>query len=126
MVLAADDDLLRRRLRLALQHLCARIDEVPTSWDAMSLLLASGNQFDLLIGDLDLLSPTGLEAIVYARASGIAVPFLLITSSGRPSSHMDAARMGATFADKPIVASDLLGSVRRICRVDIGDKPSAA
>jgi DNA-binding response OmpR family regulator len=117
IIVAEDDDLLRARLRTILLALDARVQEAVDGWEVMSLLLSAADPIDLVISDLRLLRSTGLEALVSARAAGIEVPFLFVVPSGGLALHPAAARLGAAFLEKPVIASELLSQVRLMCGV---------
>jgi len=115
LIVAADDDLCRARLRAILLALDARVREGTDIWDVMSSLLCAGDPVDLVIMDLRILPLSGLEALGLARAAGIEVPFLFITSASSLAIHAAAARLGAAIIDRALVPGGLVAHVQDLC-----------
>jgi hypothetical protein len=75
IIVAGEDDLLRRHvLTTVLGGLGARVQEALDSWETISLLLMTGDSFDLVISDLSLLRGGESDVLVTVRAAGISVP----------------------------------------------------
>jgi DNA-binding response OmpR family regulator len=115
LILADGDPLTLHRTRAILEQLDARIHEAIDCWEVMSLLLSTGDPFDLVISDLGLLRASGLDALLCARAAGIQVPFLFFMSGGTAALHARAARLGARILQAPVDAHELLSSVHQMC-----------
>jgi CheY-like chemotaxis protein len=120
LIVAEDDPFMREWLLTILQGLEARVQPVANGRELASLLAREG-QIDLVISDIRMPGPSGLEVLAAARAKGSAVPFLFITGYGGPDVHAAAADLGATVLGKPFTARDLLARVRQLC--SLGETP---
>lgn len=109
-VLVADDDpLVRRVLRLALATQGYRVDEACDAIEAMSL---AQHGPDLIVLDINMPGGTVHETLGELRDRLPHVPILVL--SGEPSPPADLPENLAEFARKPIDLDDLLSRVRRL------------
>ena len=114
-IVAEDDHFMREWLSLALRGLEARVAQAANGHELVALL--SGRpDVDLVISDIRMPGPSGLEALAMARASGIDVPFLLITGYGSTEVLHAASELGAEVLQKPFSRRDLLARVNTLCR----------
>ena len=114
LIVAEDDPFMREWLLTVLQALEARVQPAANGRELASLLACEG-QIDLVISDIRMPGPSGLDVLAMARANGSDVPFLFITGYGGPDIHAAAADLGATVLGKPFSARDLLARVRQLC-----------
>jgi len=99
-----------------LRPLGARVEDASDTWQVMSLLLATGDSVDLVISDLPLPAASRISALASARAAGIEVPFLFLSTADSPAVHCRTAALGAAILEKPVVAGQLLACARQMCR----------
>jgi DNA-binding response OmpR family regulator len=114
LIVAEDDFFLREWLVTVLAGIDAAVRQAFNGVDILALL-AEGTEVDLVISDNRMPGMSGLEALVRARAAGIAVPFLLITGFGAADTRSAAEELGATVLEKPISVRELLSRVRALC-----------
>jgi len=114
LIVAEDDPFMREWLLTVLRGLEARVQPAANGRELASLL-AHGEPVDLVISDIRMPGPSGLEVLAIARAEGSDVPFLFITGYGGPDVHAAAADLGATVLGKPFTGRDLLARVRQLC-----------
>lgn len=77
--------------------------------------LAMPSWVDVVISDVRMPGPSGLEVLTRFRRTNTSVPFVLITAFGSPALHAEATRLGATAVmDKPFEMDDLRELVRRL------------
>jgi len=113
-IVAEDDHFMREWLSLALQGLEARVAQASNGHELVALL-AGWPDVDLVISDIRMPGPSGLEALAIARASGNDVPFLLITGYGATEVLAAASELGAAVLQKPFSRRDLLARVNTLC-----------
>ncbi|MEO7731370.1 MAG: response regulator, partial [Kofleriaceae bacterium] len=75
--------------------------------ELLSLLSDEGDQVDLVISDVRMPMPGGLDALAMARTAGVTTPFMLITAFADDEVRAAAHALHATVLDKPFFASDL-------------------
>jgi CheY-like chemotaxis protein len=111
-ILIADDDReMRRVLRDMLRSTGAEISEAANGQDLLGCLTAGG-QFDLVITDLRMPAPTGLQVMMAARTAGNEIPFILITAFGDEEVRMALSQVPNAFMlDKPFAPPALLNCV---------------
>jgi DNA-binding response OmpR family regulator len=117
VIVAAEETMRQHLVAMLVGGLRARVQEAQDSWDIVSTLLTMDQPADLVVSDLQLLHGRGLDLIVSLRAAAIEVPFLLITTTSAPMSRALSTRLDALVLEKPVLASELLAGVRRLCGV---------
>lgn len=116
---------MREWLAISLQGLAARVVEAANGHELVALL-AGTSDLDLVISDIRMPGPSGLEALALARAAGNLVPFLLITGYGSSDVLAAASELGAVVLQKPFSRRDLLARVNALCLVrPAADEPAA-
>ncbi len=125
LIVAEDDHFMREWLSLALRGLEARVAQAANGHELVALL-ARRPDVDLVISDIRMPGPSGLEALALARADGNAVPFLLITGYGSSDVLAAAAELGAVVLQKPFSRRDLLSRVNALCHSRPADDEPAA
>jgi len=111
-ILIADDDReMRRVLRDMLRSTGAEISEASSGQDLLGCL-ATGGRFDLVITDLRMPAPTGLQVMLMVRTAGNETPFILITAFGDEEVRSALSRVPNAFMlDKPFAPPALLDCV---------------
>jgi CheY-like chemotaxis protein len=114
IILAEDDDEMRAWLRIVLRPLQARLVEASSGWELLELLSERG-PFQLVITDVRMPPPSGLNVVTMARSAGLETPFLVITAFPGPELARSVARVGgATLLPTPFGASELLTAARAL------------
>lgn len=106
LVIADDDAAMRTWLRVVLVRLGIDLHEAASGWELLALL-ASGRPIDLVISDVRMPAPSGLQVLASARTAGCEAPFLLITAFGDDQLRRRAGALGAAVLDKPFPAAAL-------------------
>ncbi len=116
-VLVVDDSLVSRRMVMHALGAVGLADATfrEASDGAQALQMLKDEPTDLVCSDLYMPGLTGIELVEQARAAGLEMPFILITSE-RSETVLDRARAAgaAHIVSKPLNAEDLgqaLGTV---------------
>jgi len=81
------------------------------------LTLALGAEFDLLLLDLVLPGPDGLEILREVRTSRPTLPVIILTARGEESDRVEGLRLGADdYVVKPFSVKELLARVEAVLR----------
>jgi CheY-like chemotaxis protein len=113
VLLADDDDAERDRHCYALRPLPCTVVQA-RSGTQLQHLLGQANQFDVIITDICMPGPSGLEVIAEARRDGLTTPVIFVTSSTDRIIRLTAERLGhAVLLIKPVKSEDLLDHVRQ-------------
>ena len=115
LIVAEDDHFMREWLSIVLQGLDARVYHAANGHELLNLL-AEIEAVDLVISDIRMPGPSGLDVLANARAGGNQVPFLFITGYGGADVVSAAAQLGASLLAKPFSRQDLLAHVNHLCR----------
>jgi DNA-binding response OmpR family regulator len=124
-VLIIDDDLgTRETFDWALRADGIRVST--TASGAAAIGLATSEQFDLLLIDLELPDMRGTDVVHALRAESVVAPFVLISAFLTTEATVDAMRLGAyDVLDKPVSVDDLPRLVRTaVHESDQGRAPS--
>lgn len=90
---------------------------VPTGEEALDLLLANQNQFDVLVLDVMLPGKDGFSVMSEARQAGQLIPTLMLTARGHSSDVLKGFAAGADdYLAKPFELAILLARVRGLLR----------
>lgn len=117
VLLAEDDEELRRLLRELLGRIHARVVEAASGSDLLHALAADG-PFELVVTDIRMPPPDGLRSLSLARAVGIDTPFLVLTAFGDGETRARVAELGRSEQlDKPFDGDEFLRRVRRLVRL---------
>ncbi|MBI5480891.1 MAG: response regulator, partial [Deltaproteobacteria bacterium] len=108
-----DEEDMREWLRLVLAPLRAEIREAASGGELLRVL-ASDPLPDLVITDVRMPPPDGLEVLARVRARGSSVPFLVISAFADEAVRAEAARHGAEVLAKPFTGKQLLARVRQL------------
>lgn len=109
---------MRRVLRDMLRSTGAQITEAANGQDLLGALQApEGRHFDLVITDLRMPAPSGLQVVMAARTAGHKTPFILITAFGDDEVRAALSRVPNAFMlDKPFAPPALLTCVAAALR----------
>lgn len=119
VLLAEDDDELRRMIREALEASGYDVLEVI---DGGRLLVRLGQEyrsgqpeesFELLLSDVRMPICTGLQIVESLRLARSSIPVILITAFGDDATRARAERLGAVLVDKPFDVDELVSIVGR-------------
>ena len=123
-ILVVDDEAPMRRYLTA--NLKARGYEVLTAEDGTEALKLLGEQiFDLVILDIMLPGPSGLEVLTALRQN-LEVPVLVLSARGREGDKVEALDLGADdYLTKPFGVEELLARVRAALRRSEGSPRGA-
>ncbi|CAN7243639.1 response regulator transcription factor [Pseudoxanthomonas sp. LjRoot168] len=119
-ILLVEDDLsLGEGLRTALRRGAFAVDWVQDG--ASGLLALRDGGFDLVVLDLGLPRMDGIEVIRQVRATGDAVPILVLSARERPADRTLGLDVGADdYLGKPFDTAELLARVRALIRRSAG------
>jgi len=107
LIVAEDDPAMRHWLQTVLAQMGARVRVAASGWELMSLLGEDCDTVDLVISDVRMPLPSGVDALAMARTAGVTVPFVLITAFSDEHVREVALKLHATVLDKPFLAAEL-------------------
>ena len=114
LLIADDDAEMRSWLKLALRPLGGTVEEV-TNGSSLLMMLTEGGPFNLVITDVRMPSPSGLDVAAAARQLGVATPFIVITAFGDGGTRRKVNEIrGAVLLDKPFEADALREHANRL------------
>ena len=125
-ILVVDDD---AELRRSLQRILGLADyEVVTAGDGREALgVLSNGRFALVVLDLAMPPPDGLEVCRQLRAGGDRTPVLMLTALGAVGDRVEGLEAGADdYLVKPFAVEELLARVRALLRRAGPDEESPA
>ncbi len=118
VLLAEDDDEMRKMVASALRKDGYEVIEVRDGWQLLQYLAThrlksdSDELVDLLISDIRMPGRNGLDVLAGLRWADWAMPVILITGFGDRQTHAEARRLGAAAVfDKPFELDDLRTAV---------------
>lgn len=115
VLVAEDDEALRRQLRDALAASGYAVDEAPDGEEAA--FLGETEPYDAVILDLGLPVRDGLSALRGWRQRGIAMPVLILTARGTWQEKVEGIDAGADdYLAKPFRMEELLARLRALIR----------
>jgi two-component system OmpR family response regulator len=115
LLLVEDSERLQELLAESLKNAGYMLDVVATVAELFNSVAAAS--YDLLIIDLGLPDGDGLGAIRSLRASGVALPILIITARGSIDDRITGLDSGADdYLTKPFNHAELLARVRALLR----------
>lgn len=113
-VIVCDDDVdMRAWLRHLLRDVAFSVEEAGTGRDLLDQL---GSQvYDVVVTDVRMPAPSGLEVVRQARARGVTTPMLIITSfPDRGVSQTADALRGVAVLAKPFTGDEFMTALRRL------------
>lgn len=118
MILAEDDEELRRLLAGALRRDGYEVTEAASGFELLEILAdqllhpGSVTGFELVITDIRMPGASGLQALETLRRWDWATPLMVITAFGDEKAHAEARRLGvAAVFDKPFDIDDFRTAV---------------
>ena len=119
VLLIEDNAQLVRTLMQALAASNAVVDSVGNG--AQADLLLRGQNYDVVVLDLELPGLSGLEVLPRLRRRGDAVPVLVLTASGEPNDRVHGLDTGADdYLAKPFDLGELEARLRALHRRSLG------
>ena len=120
ILVAEDDRAMRKLIARTLRNDGHRVTEAASGRDAVQRLGNAIHEggvrfYDLVISDIRMPGPSGLELLSGLRAGDWSVPVILVTAFGDAETHRQARRLGAvSVLDKPFNLELLSWLVRRL------------
>ena len=110
-----DDASIRRGIVDALTYAGYRVLEAGNGHDGLELALQSS--YDLMLLDLVLPGPNGLEILVKVRETRPTQPVIILTAKGEEDDRVEGLRLGADdYVVKPFSVKELLARVEAVLR----------
>jgi two-component system OmpR family response regulator len=105
LLLAEEDDDLRRNIASRLRGRGYEVDEAFSGYEAIALIARQTDAYDLVISDLQLFGMNGLELVDELRASprpaDAEVPVILLGEEPSSEAEREARRLHAVIIEKP-------------------------
>jgi len=119
VLLAEDHVEMRRLVAWTLRQNGYEVEECQDGWQLLEhlqfLATDAPPRFSLIISDIRMPGPTGIQILESLHRCEHFPPLILITAFGDPETHRKARRLGAAaMFDKPFDLQDLVAAVRRI------------
>jgi CheY-like chemotaxis protein len=129
LLLAEDDDDLRRSIAGQLRRKGYEVDEAFSGFEAIALIARHHDPYDLIISDLELHGMTGLEIVDELRASprqeDTEVPVILLGEHANHETEVMAERLHAVLLEKPCDLDHLWHEAEKLARpVQLDHRPS--
>lgn len=112
VLVADDDDFVRRFLEHLLVLQGFLVDLVPNGREALDLVACE--EYSILILDHQMGDPTGLDVARTLRAEGMETPILLMSSD--PMAEDAAKVVGVRCLEKPFSGAELTAAIEEIAR----------
>ena len=113
-VLVVDDE---RNITLVIEAMLSKAGYEVVAFNESSLVLkelAADDEFDVVITDLYMPGPSGMEVLEHCRVHRPQLPVVIITAFGTVEAAVSALKRGAfDFITKPFEQSDLLATVKK-------------
>jgi CheY-like chemotaxis protein len=117
VIVADDDPAMREWLRILLRPLAAEVREAAGGLELLDLL-AAGEPYDLVITDVRMPGPDGLQVVAMARTAGSLAPFLVITAFPDDELRRALHAAGACLLAKPFAPAELRAAVAALLAAD--------
>lgn len=129
LLLAEDDDELRRSIAGQLRRKGYEVDEAFSGFEAIALIARHEDPYDLIISDLQLHGMTGLEIVDELRSSprpeDARVPVILLTQNASHEAEVMAERLHAVLLEKPCDLEQLWLKAEKLARpVQVDHRPN--
>jgi DNA-binding response OmpR family regulator len=114
IILAEDNDLLRKSLSFFLTSNGFQVDHFPNGKDALEAIKA--NDYEMILTDINMPGISGMEITHYVRTKlSLTIPIIIFTSSNIEQTELDSFDMGANeFIPKPVSPAVLLVRMKRL------------
>jgi DNA-binding response OmpR family regulator len=120
LLLAEDDDELRRCIAYELRRKGYEVDEAFSGFEAIALIARHPDPYDLIISDLQLHGLNGLEIVDELRASprreDVDIPVILLGERPSGETRNAAQRLHAVLVDKPCDLEELWLQAEKLAR----------
>lgn len=129
LLLAEEDDELRRSIASRLRGRGYQVDEAFSGFEAIALIARQAAAYDLVITDLELYGMTGLELVDELRASPRSadadVPVIVLGDDSSVEMAREAERLRAELIQKPFDLEQLRRRAESLARpIQIGERPN--
>lgn len=115
ILVVEDDPAIRRGIVDAAEFAGYEVFEAPDGHEGMRMAVRVG--YDLLLLDLILPGPGGLEILAEVRTSKPTVPVIILTARGEESDRVKGLRLGADdYVVKPFSVKELLARIEAVLR----------
>ncbi len=109
ILIVDDSSTMRKIISRSLRQAGLAVDEIFEAGDGIEgLNVLSGKSVDLILSDINMPNMDGLEFIKQARANGVAVPIVMITTEGGEDIIKEAIASGAADSIKKPFTPDQL------------------
>jgi len=117
IILAEDNDILRKSLSFFLESKGFDVDQFSDGKDALEAI--EKNNYDLILTDINMPGISGMEITQYVRETiNSDVPIIILTSSGVEQTELDSFDLGANeFIAKPISPAVLLVRINKLLKI---------
>jgi CheY-like chemotaxis protein len=120
LLLAEDDDELRRSIAGQLRRKGYEVDEAFSGFEAIALIARHEDPYDLIISDLQLHGMNGLEIVDELRSSprpeDARVPVILLTQNASAEAEQMAEKLHAVLLEKPCDPEKLSQNAEKLAR----------
>jgi DNA-binding response OmpR family regulator len=129
LLLAEEDDELRRSIASRLRGRGYEVDEAFSGFEAIALIARQADPYDLVITDLELYGMNGLELVDELRASlrpsDLEVPVILLGRDPSNEHAREAQRLHAVIIEKPCDLEQLWRRAESLARpIQVDPRPS--
>jgi len=116
IILAEDNELLRKSLSYFLETKGFEVTQFPDGKDALESI--RNNHYDIILSDINMPGISGLEITQYVRVTlKQDTPIIIFTSLGVEQTELDSFDLGASdFMAKPISPSVLLVRINKLLK----------
>ena len=116
IILAEDNDLLRKSLAFFLENNGYTVDQFHDGKDALDSI--KQNSYDMVLTDINMPGKSGMEITRYIRVDmGLTTPVIIFTSSNVEQTELDSFDIGANeFIAKPVSPSVLLVRMKKLLK----------
>jgi CheY-like chemotaxis protein len=129
LLLAEEDDELRRSIASRLRGRGYEVDEAFSGVEAIALIARQANAYDLVITDLELFGMNGLELVDELRASprlaDTEIPVILLGEDLSGEAEREAQRLHAVIIEKPCDLEKLWRRAESLARpIQVDPRPN--
>ncbi len=129
LLLAEEDDELRRAIAGQLRSKGYEVDEAFSGYEAIALIARQAKAYDLIITDLELFGMNGLELIDELRGSSrtddVEVPVIVLGQQPSGEAAREAERLHAVMIEKPFDIERLWHQAESLARpVQVDSRPN--
>ncbi|MBS1149309.1 MAG: sensory box histidine kinase/response regulator [Myxococcaceae bacterium] len=114
ILIAEDDPEMRAWLSDVLEPAHCEIQEAGSGWDLLDTVARQG-PFSVIVTDVRMPGPSGLQVVELARGAGLETPFLVITAFPDEEVRAEAARFGhVVLLEKPFARNDFVEAILQL------------